>query len=38
MGGIDWAALPTVAELLGVQDMDILIYQLIAIRDYQQSK
>lgn len=34
MGGqLDWSALPVVAELLGVADVEILIHQLVAIRD-----
>jgi hypothetical protein len=33
MGGIDWAALPIVCELLGVTDVERLIDQLITIRD-----
>ena len=35
MGGLDWAALPTVADLLGIRDPDILIHQLVVIRDTQ---
>jgi hypothetical protein len=33
MGGLDWTALPIVAELLGVEDLDLLVSQLVAIRD-----
>ncbi|WFP48509.1 hypothetical protein PL263_10330 [Methylomonas sp. EFPC3] len=33
MGGLDWAGLPVVAELLGVQDIESLIYHLKLIRD-----
>jgi len=33
MGGLDWAALPLVAELHGVQDLDTLVTLLVAIRD-----
>lgn len=33
MGGIDWSALPVVAEMLGVRDLEPLIVQLVAIRD-----
>jgi len=37
MGGqVEWTALDTVAELLGIEDIDMLIYQLAAIRTYQQ--
>lgn len=35
MGGIDWSALPLVAEMLGIDDVETLIVQLIAIRDFQ---
>lgn len=34
MGGIDWAALPIVCELLGVDDPEQLIYQLVTLRDH----
>jgi hypothetical protein len=37
MGGIDWAALPIVCELFGVADPDLLIHQLVAIRDSQRE-
>jgi len=33
MGGLDWAALPIVAELLGIDDIDELIHQLATLRD-----
>lgn len=35
MGGLDWAALPVVAEMLGVRDVERLIDGLIAIREFQ---
>ena len=35
MRGIDWAALPVVVELFGVREPEILIAQLVAIRDQQ---
>lgn len=35
MGGLDWAALPVVVEMLGVQDVESLILALAAIRDFQ---
>ncbi len=35
MGGIDWSALPIVVDLLGIADPDILIHQLVTIRDFQ---
>lgn len=37
MGGLDWAALPVVVELLGVADPERLVYQLAAIRDHHQQ-
>ena len=33
MGGIDWAALPIIAELLGIEDIDSLIHNLVTLRD-----
>ena len=33
MGGIDWAALPVIAEMLGIDDIETLVLQLVAIRD-----
>jgi len=38
MGGLDWAALPIVAEMLGIEDTETLIVQLVAIRDHQRAK
>lgn len=37
MGGLDWAALPTVVELLGIEDLEPFITQLVAIRDWQRD-
>lgn len=35
MGGmLDWNALPLVAEMFGIEDMETLIAQLAAIRDF----
>lgn len=34
MGGLDWQALPIIVEMLGIDDVDILIAQLIALRDH----
>ena len=34
MGGIDWAALPAVVELYGVQDVPLFIEKLEAVRDH----
>jgi hypothetical protein len=33
-GAIDWAALPVVIDLLGIKDIEGLIAQLIALRDF----
>lgn len=33
MGGLDWAALDTVCELYGIEDVENFIHQLAAIRD-----
>lgn len=36
MGGeINWHALPLIVELLGIDDVDLLITHLCAIRDHQ---
>jgi hypothetical protein len=35
LGGMDWAGIPVVAELLGIDDIELLIRQLILIRDSQ---
>lgn len=35
MGGLDWNALPVVAEMLGIDDVDALIRDLITIRNFQ---
>jgi len=35
MGGLDWAALPTVAAMLDVDDVDLLVRGLVQIRDWQ---
>jgi hypothetical protein len=34
MGGIDWAGLPMVAALLGVQDVDALVHRLFVIKTH----
>jgi hypothetical protein len=36
-GQIDWAGLPMVAELLGIDDLEVLIVQLTIIRDSQEK-
>lgn len=36
MGGeLDWVALPVIAEMLGIEDIEKTIVQLAAIRDWQ---
>jgi len=35
MGGIDWAGLPIVADMLGITDIERLLVELCAIRDFQ---
>lgn len=37
MGGIDYAALPVIAEKLGIEDVDLLIEYLVLIRNNQGS-
>ncbi len=34
MSGIDWDALPLLCELYGVEDLELLIAQLVAIREH----
>lgn len=34
MGGIDWAALPVVAEMLGITDIEAFAVSLVAVRDW----
>ena len=35
MGGLDWTALPIVAALLGIEDIEPFVMRLTAIRDWQ---
>lgn len=37
MGGLEWAALPVVCEMLSITDPDLLIKCLILIRDTQNA-
>lgn len=37
MGGLDWNALPVVAEMLGVRDVESFIIALAALRDWQRN-
>jgi hypothetical protein len=34
MGGIDWAAFPILCEIYGVVDVELIISQLVTIREY----
>jgi len=38
MGGLDWAALPIVVEVLGVNDIERLIRQLVILREHQKAE
>ncbi|SEN70841.1 hypothetical protein SAMN05216404_106150 [Nitrosospira multiformis] len=39
MGGtLDWNALPILTEIYGVSDVEVLIAQLIAMRDFEWPK
>lgn len=35
MGGLEWAALPTVAAMLDIDDVELLIRGLVQVRDWQ---
>lgn len=35
---IDWAGVPLVAEMLGIDDLEILVTQLQTIRDFQSER
>lgn len=37
MGGLEWSALPIVAEMLGIADPEPWIVQLVALRDWQRA-
>jgi len=37
MRGIDWQALPILAAMYGVEDVELLIHQLLAIREHKQT-
>lgn len=38
MGGLDWSALPVVAEMLGIVDVALLVEQLVLLREHQRPK
>jgi hypothetical protein len=37
LGGMEWAGIPLVAEILGYDDIEILITELATIRDEQRK-
>lgn len=37
MGGLDWQALPLVADVLGVSDLENFINRMLQIRDYRNN-
>jgi len=37
MGGLDWQALPIAIELFGVADPELLIHQLVALRNHERT-
>lgn len=37
-GAIDWAGLPVVAEILGIDDIELLVQQMLLIRNFQNDK
>jgi hypothetical protein len=37
MGGLDWNGLPIVAEMLGVEDIELLLRHIVLIRDSQRG-
>ena len=37
-GKIDWQALPLIFELLGIEDAEMVIKQLMLIRDFQDGR
>lgn len=37
MGGLDWAALPVVVEILGIECVESFVRELVTIRDHQQQ-
>lgn len=38
MGGLDWQALPVVAEMFGVDDIESFLARLVAIRDWHRAQ
>lgn len=35
MGGLDWAGLPMVAAILGVDDLELFVHRLVTIKTHQ---
>lgn len=38
MGGLEWQALPVVVDMLGINDPEMLIMQLVALREHMRNK
>jgi hypothetical protein len=38
MGGLDWQALPTVIDMLGITDPEPLVWQLVSLREMKRAK
>ncbi len=38
LGGIDWAGLPLVAEMFGIDDVEQLVRDLVTVREFQKAK
>ena len=38
MGGLEWHALPIVVDMLGINDPEMLIMQLVALREHMRNK
>lgn len=37
MGGLDWSALPMVCDLIGINDPEPVVLQLVMIRDHNRT-
>lgn len=38
MGGIEWDGIEVVAEILGIEDVEMLVRNLVSIRDFQNKQ
>ncbi|MFI0609118.1 MAG: hypothetical protein ACH37Z_14670 [Anaerolineae bacterium] len=38
LGGLEWAGLETAAALVGIEDIETLVAQLVVIRDWQRER